>query len=199
MDLMLLDDDGLMVLPGEGAGEVQEEQDGADDDAAGQHGDGPKNPEEEGKRDVKGPKAQGPEEAPPVQAPPDVDRLHIDLVGGGGVGEQEADVGVVADRLDVAEEGEEEAEGDGEVLDGVGDAGGVAVDEAGGVGGGGGGADEDGDDGGEGDGGGGQDSRRHDVVAHSLHRQNAVLHRILPRGRMLTSQLLAKQATINNQ
>lgn len=85
-----------------------------------QHRNRPKNPKEQSERHVERPQTQGPEEAPPVETPGHVGDRDVAVppcTGGSRHDEKEADMGVVADGLNVAEEGDDEAEGDGEELD----------------------------------------------------------------------------------
>lgn len=164
-----------MKRPRKLRGGVQKEEQAAHHHAARQHRYRPKNPEEEGEGHVERPQAERPEEAASVQAPRGVLRRDGPCHR---LAHEEAGVRVVPDGLHVAEEGEDEAEQEGEVLDGAHHGGRVAVDE-GRRGGAGGGADEDADEGGEGDGGGGQRGGRHDVVPQRLHRQSAVPERVL--------------------
>lgn len=106
------------MSPGDLRGGIQEEEEAAHHDAAGQHGNRPKYPEEESEGDVERPQPQRPEEAAPVQAPRHVLRRDGALRRH-RLAHEEADVRVVAYGLHVAEEGDDEAERDGEVLDGV--------------------------------------------------------------------------------
>ncbi|BAT03865.1 Os08g0153750, partial [Oryza sativa Japonica Group] len=154
-----------------------------------EHGDGSKEPEEDGAREVEGADAEGPEVAAAVER-----RRHVvdgEPRAAAAVAvrverhvDEEAGVAVVPDGLHVEEEGEEEADEDGEELDGqLGLSGDAAADD--GVAGG----DEDavgdaagherGDEGAEGDGDGGEYGGGHDAVAHGLHRQHGVLPRRL--------------------
>lgn len=169
------------------AGGVEEVEQTAHEHAADQHGDGPEGPEEQCHRHVEGSEAQRPGVAAAVDRARHVRReLLPRLVAGRQAAEQEAGVRVQADGLHVADEGEHEAERDGQVLGCEHLAGLVPVHQpwrrvVGRGGGRGRDADEDADDGDERDGRGGQHRRRHDVVPQRLHRQHAVLLRVLRR------------------
>ncbi|RWW01745.1 hypothetical protein GW17_00035197 [Ensete ventricosum] len=179
-----------MKRPRKLRGGVQEEEQAAHHHAARQHWNRAENPEEEGEGHVERPQAERPEEAAPVQAPRGLLRRDGPRHR---LAHEEAGVRVVPDGLHVAEEGEDEAEQEGEVFDGAHHGGRVAVDE----GRGGracGGADEDADEGAEADGGGGQHGGRHDVVPQRLHRQIAVPERVLLL-KVLGARLRKKQAT----
>lgn len=113
-----------------GAGGVEEVEQGAHEDAARQHRDGPERPEEERQRHVEGAEAQRPGVAAAVHRPGHVRHpllprrrrrrrafsFFILWPGPGREAQEEAGVRVEPDGLHVADEGEHEAEGDGHVL-----------------------------------------------------------------------------------
>jgi hypothetical protein len=175
------------------AGGVEEVEQAAHEHAAGQHRYGAERPEEEREGDVEGAQAERPGVAAAVHRPRHVRReLLARLVAGPGrqAAQEEAGVRVQADGLHVADEGEHEAERHGQVLGREHLPGLAPVHQPrrlGGRRGRGGGrrrdADEDADDGDQRDGRGRQHRRRHDVVPQRLHREHAVLLRVLLAGR----------------
>ena len=194
-----------VVDPGHGGGAlpggVEEVEQSAHEHAARQHRDGPERPHEERQRRVEGAESQRPGVAHTVHRPRHVRRellpryrrrLPLPLAGAGaGDGrqaEEEAGVRVQADGLHVADEGEHEAERDGQVLDREHLPGLAPVHQqrrprrrrrGGRRGPSRRGAEEDADDGDERDGRRGKHRRRHDVVPQRLHGQHAVLLRVL--------------------
>lgn len=153
--------------------DVQRVEENHQDNAAAEHRDRPEHPQEQRERDVEGPQPERPEEASLVQrshhvlcrAPVALYR-HV---------HQQAGVAVEPDRLHVEQEGEQEAEEDSEELDGVEVAHQVLAPAGVGAAPG----HHGGDERAKRDGRRCQHRRRHDVVPQRLHRQHAVLLRIL--------------------
>ena len=114
----------LVLVQGQGVG-VQHVEDGHHEHGAGEHGYGPEDPHEQRGGEVERPESHGPEVAAPDDGVLHVARRHIGVERG----DEEAGLYIVPGGVDEAGEGGEEADQQGDVLDGGRGLAAVAIDE----------------------------------------------------------------------